>query len=119
MIITVTYSVIFSVTLHVLTVDTGRIEAVALITRAFISQRRAMAPPQTHDPQVKDCHLFYFKNADYLGKGLHEKAHLYNSSVLTVWSFVHSNPFVSDLYQEDEDAFQSSDPCLVIFDNFR
>lgn len=35
-----------------------------------------MAPPQTHDPQVKDCHLFYFKNADYLGKGLHEK-HIY------------------------------------------
>lgn len=76
----VTYSVIVSVTLHVLTVDTGRIEAVALITRAFISQTRAMAPPQTHDPQVKACHLFYFRNADCLGKGLQEKAHLYNSS---------------------------------------
>lgn len=55
-IITVTYSVIVSVTLHVLTVDTGRIEAVALITRAFISQRGAMAPPQTHDPQVNASH---------------------------------------------------------------
>lgn len=60
MIITVTYSVIVSVTLHVLTVDTGGTEVVALITRAFISQRRAMVPPHTHDPQVKASHFFFF-----------------------------------------------------------
>lgn len=58
MIITVTYFAIVSVTLHVLTVDTGRVEAVALITGTFISQARGMVPPQTPDTQVKACHVF-------------------------------------------------------------
>lgn len=60
MIITVTYSAIVSVTLHVLTVDTGRVEAVTLITRTFISQARGMVPPQTPDTQGKACHFFFF-----------------------------------------------------------
>lgn len=46
-------------TLHVLTVDTGRVEAIALITRTFISQARGMVPPQTPDTQVKACHFFF------------------------------------------------------------
>lgn len=60
MIITVTYSAIVNVTLHVLTVDTGRVEAVALITRTFISQPRVTVPPHTPDTQVKACHFFFF-----------------------------------------------------------
>ena len=37
---------VVSVTLHVLTVDTGRVWAAALITRAFISQRGGEVTPQ-------------------------------------------------------------------------
>lgn len=70
MIITVTYSAIVSVTLHVLTVDTGRVEAVALIRRTFISQARGMVPLRTTDTQVKACHFcflgFYFWHIGFL-----------------------------------------------------
>lgn len=49
------------VTLHVLTVDTGRVWAAALITRTFISQMRREVTLQTPDPQVKAAtfsHIF-------------------------------------------------------------
>lgn len=67
MIMTVTYSAIVSVTLHVLTVDTGRVEVVALITRTFISQPRDMVPPHTPDTQVKACHFFFLFFFGHIG----------------------------------------------------
>lgn len=47
-------------TLHVLTVDTGRVWAAALITRTFISQMSEEVTLQTPDPQVKASHYFLY-----------------------------------------------------------
>lgn len=53
------YSVTVCVTLHVLTVDTGRVWAAALITRTFISPMREV-PLQNIDLQVKASHVLTY-----------------------------------------------------------
>lgn len=44
---------VITVTLHVLTIDTGRVWAASLITWTFISRMGGEATPQTSDSQVK------------------------------------------------------------------